>query len=346
MTRSQSVAASHQYTHRKPDRAAILAHLRQCYGTVTCVTRVGTAIFSHLVGDAMYFNDHFNPDRDLLYGLSEDIAKYTSAFVAHWKDVPGLNDAEKATRRKKRLDAMSMKPAAATFTNTLLYTVSSDDELVKEYYAQALTKYPRFKDLDKNKQLTTACKFLLIFAGTMKLKIYFLLDNLNTDVIAAKSGVNSDSITAIELRNIYRNRGEDWARDHVIFILDGIKVEAPWVTKVELWAKYSKRRVEKMIVQMDDAVTRLEKSGHGNASSSDGSASSASSTSLADLRHYTQAYREIIDSYRGLTETRASEDEELVALHLMAIREMLHNKGMLELSKASNKVHLHTLKEQ
>ncbi|TCT27460.1 RHS repeat-associated protein, partial [Providencia alcalifaciens] len=67
-------------------------------------------------------------------------------------------------------------------------------------------------------------------------KIHFVLDKLNIDSVVKKEVNEGQSVTASELRYIYRNRERLIGRVH--FYKDNIEVEAPWVTNPQLWSLY------------------------------------------------------------------------------------------------------------
>ncbi|HHR6132380.1 TPA: hypothetical protein ACS72K_004051, partial [Providencia alcalifaciens] len=68
-------------------------------------------------------------------------------------------------------------------------------------------------------------------------KIHFILDQLDLEQVVTKAGKNGQSVTASELRYIYRNRERLAGRIH--FYQDGVETDAPWVANPKLWSDYS-----------------------------------------------------------------------------------------------------------
>ncbi|RJG25195.1 RHS repeat-associated core domain-containing protein [Paenibacillus thiaminolyticus] len=76
-----------------------------------------------------------------------------------------------------------------------------------------------------------------IAASNERTKIHFVLDNLNIEQVVTKEGSGGQSITASELRYIYRNR--ERLNGRVIFYRNNERLEqAPWEENPDLWSKY------------------------------------------------------------------------------------------------------------
>ncbi|PFA66961.1 RHS repeat-associated core domain-containing protein [Bacillus cereus] len=87
-----------------------------------------------------------------------------------------------------------------------------------------------------------------IAASNQKTKIHFVLDNLDIESIVAKRGDSGESITASELRYVYRNR--ERLQGRVIFYRNGEKLAtAPWNDSPDLWGQYSpkNRAIQKTV---------------------------------------------------------------------------------------------------
>ncbi|MGV3344434.1 hypothetical protein ACGVWS_01355 [Enterobacteriaceae bacterium LUAb1] len=67
-------------------------------------------------------------------------------------------------------------------------------------------------------------------------KIHFILDQINMELVVSKSGEEGQSITASELRYIYRNRERFAGKIH--FYKNDIETEAPWETQPWIWENY------------------------------------------------------------------------------------------------------------
>ncbi|MDB0034747.1 hypothetical protein N9E78_00325 [bacterium] len=83
------------------------------------------------------------------------------------------------------------------------------------------------------------------------LKLHFVLDRLNIeDIVNKVKGVEvelrgtGESITASELRYLYRQRELPQFGEKVIFYNKGQVVPAPWVTSPEVWASYQPKWVQ------------------------------------------------------------------------------------------------------
>jgi hypothetical protein len=294
-----------------------------------------------VLGDPVVFNDRFNPDTSLLYGLSDAIIKYTNDFMDYWKEDPKKDKVENAYRSAKRKAMVLRRPFAQKYTSALIGLMPPEDEFSLEYYTEALKKYPRFAELNKNKKISTSCKFLLEYAGTMTMDIFFLLDKLDVDAIASKTGSGSKSFTSIELRNIYRNRDEDWVKNHVFFIINGAGVDPPWISKKELWQEYSKRRVEKMLKSYDEGLNLIKQSS--GAATSSTSASSITNNVSEKNATYIKDSLKAMEAFRNINAEDASKKESLLALYLLCLREELNTRGLLQPSAHSGKDYLHSL---
>ncbi|WCF10749.1 toxin [Paenibacillus thiaminolyticus] len=78
---------------------------------------------------------------------------------------------------------------------------------------------------------------LEIAATNQRTKIHFVLDNLNIEQVVTKEGSGGQSITASELRYIYRNR--DRLEGRVIFYRNNERLDqAPWQENPGLWSQY------------------------------------------------------------------------------------------------------------
>ncbi|MDZ4417294.1 toxin [Bacillus cereus] len=87
-----------------------------------------------------------------------------------------------------------------------------------------------------------------IAASNQKTKIHFVLDNLDIESIVAKSGDSGESITASELRYVYRNY--ERLQGRVVFYRNGEKLEkTPWEEKPDLWIQYhpTNRSIQKPV---------------------------------------------------------------------------------------------------
>ncbi|PFN47088.1 RHS repeat-associated core domain-containing protein [Bacillus thuringiensis] len=67
--------------------------------------------------------------------------------------------------------------------------------------------------------------------------IHFVLDGLNIESVVSKSGEHGKSVTASELRYVYRNKERLAGR--VSYYRDMEKTEMPWETSPDLWGKYT-----------------------------------------------------------------------------------------------------------
>ncbi|MGK9086241.1 hypothetical protein KXR64_20940 [Brucella intermedia] len=70
-------------------------------------------------------------------------------------------------------------------------------------------------------------------------RIHFALDGLDEEKIVHKEGAQGQSITASELRYVYRNR--ERLAGKVFFYRNKAETDAPWITNPGLWASYSPR---------------------------------------------------------------------------------------------------------
>ncbi|HDR7760662.1 RHS repeat-associated core domain-containing protein [Bacillus cereus] len=89
---------------------------------------------------------------------------------------------------------------------------------------------------------------IAIAASNQKTKIHFVLDNLDIESIVAKRGDSGESITASELRYVYRNR--ERLQGRVVFYRNGEKLETtPWNDSPDLWEQYSpkNRAIQKTV---------------------------------------------------------------------------------------------------
>ncbi|MFW5436845.1 RHS repeat-associated core domain-containing protein [Paenibacillus apiarius] len=76
-----------------------------------------------------------------------------------------------------------------------------------------------------------------IAASNERTKIHFVLDNLNIEQVVTKNPEGGQSITASELRYIYRNR--ERLNGRVIFYRNGQRLDkAPWEEKPDEWSSY------------------------------------------------------------------------------------------------------------
>jgi hypothetical protein len=79
-------------------------------------------------------------------------------------------------------------------------------------------------------------------------RIHFVLNGIDMEAVLDNKWVVTDkrsgdkSITAIELRWVYRNWGDPDVREGVYFYVDELKVKAPWETDPELWATYEPKK--------------------------------------------------------------------------------------------------------
>jgi insecticidal toxin complex protein TccC len=83
-----------------------------------------------------------------------------------------------------------------------------------------------------------------IIAKNNQAHLHFILDSLDIEAIVYKLGQSGTSITASELRYIYRN----WHRlaGKVYFYRNNVEVEAPWEQHRLLWARYQPKRERAM----------------------------------------------------------------------------------------------------
>lgn len=99
-----------------------------------------------------------------------------------------------------------------------------------------------------------------IAASNERTKIHFVLDNLNIEQVVTKEGSGGQSITASELRYIYRNR--ERLNGRVIFYRNNERLEqAPWEENSDLWSKYQPGLRQSSI---QSSSSRVKERGIGN----------------------------------------------------------------------------------
>ncbi|WP_157798835.1 hypothetical protein [Serratia marcescens] len=72
--------------------------------------------------------------------------------------------------------------------------------------------------------------------GSSKHKIHFVLDQINMELVVGKNSEEGQSITASELRYLYRNKERFMGKIH--FYKNDIETEAPWETQPWVWENY------------------------------------------------------------------------------------------------------------
>ncbi|WP_340609107.1 hypothetical protein [Xenorhabdus bharatensis] len=78
---------------------------------------------------------------------------------------------------------------------------------------------------------------------TEGMHIHFILDALNMEAVVNKSNVMGKSITAKELRWIYRNRYSKEVASKIQFWMNKKPVSPPWISNEALWIKYKPKRI-------------------------------------------------------------------------------------------------------
>ncbi|MFC0234446.1 hypothetical protein ACFFIF_10620 [Vagococcus entomophilus] len=83
------------------------------------------------------------------------------------------------------------------------------------------------------------------------LKIWFVLDGMDLNAVAFKTGKFKESFTGSELRYIYRNRY--LLENKVVFFKDQKVVTAPWKEQPDLWKQYECSRKKNLNLLKDNA---------------------------------------------------------------------------------------------
>lgn len=89
------------------------------------------------------------------------------------------------------------------------------------------------------------------------LEIYFVLDGINMENVVYKKEIEGNSITARELRYLYRNRHQ--LKGNINFINQGEIVLAPWASNGELWKNYHPKKSLEKIREKNKSTTVISK---------------------------------------------------------------------------------------
>jgi insecticidal toxin complex protein TccC len=191
---------------------------------------------------------------DLIYGLEDprsDYIRYVKA--AYFRDVLELpaftidsynqaifivtfNEAYKTAAKKQLLTNKVLKKLAKAHSPHYVlwneyFSIGKEN---KKFNIKRI--YPRVYPGDKKFFVKKGSKLGIEMAASSQMHIHFTLDELDIESIVNKSGPRGASITASELRYVYRNWNRLAGKIH--FYRKNVEVVAPWIEDVSLWKAY------------------------------------------------------------------------------------------------------------
>ncbi len=153
-----------------------------------------------------------------------------------------------------------MSSFAATATERALMNTG-----VKKYpekqgdFERALLSHPKYKEIynkfgslhgdhvfDELEWISRKCKAGLYWASNSDMIVHFILDDIDMDRVVFKK---DESITASELRWLYRNKNDEGVKITVKFWKDGGYVPAPWDSEdgKKLWGNYKPKKTGSIV---------------------------------------------------------------------------------------------------